>query len=430
MKIKLSLFLAQRYLVAKWSLMSTLSILMISFGVVTLITVLSIMNGFHSTFKTKILETNSFHLAVQPGYNEVSIDKNITILSENKEIISIVPYFDGEGILKTDRLTRGMVIKALPSDILERDAGFKREIEVPEGSFDLTNKDNILIGIELAREAGLKVGDFVSVLTFRGSSVQSSLPQFNVFQVTGFFKTGYWDYDKNLSYISIDSSYRLFGIGRDDLSLGIKINNIFKADRVAAWMRSNLASDVWIYTWMDMNRPLFEALHNEKVGIGFVVMLIIISAGFNIIGSLVMTVMDKRREIGILRALGAEPSLITRVFVLDGLYIGFFGTIGGVFTGFLLTLNIERIFGFFEVVVNGLRNMFYILYLMPMGRPPLSGFEILSDSIYYLEGVPVEIHFSDVLIVAALTLVISVLAAFYPARKASLMKPVETIKYE
>ena len=114
MKLKLSLFLARRYLIAKWSLMSTLSILMIAFGIITLITVLSIMNGFHNTFRRKILETNSFHLIVQPNYDsQYTIDNSISILSNNKEIISIVPYYDGEGIIKTDYVTRGFVIKAV-----------------------------------------------------------------------------------------------------------------------------------------------------------------------------------------------------------------------------------------------------------------------------------------------------------------------------
>jgi len=180
---------------------------------------------------------------------------------------------------------------------------------------------------------------------------------------------------------------------------------------------------------MDINRSLFEALHNEKVGIAFVVMLIIISGAFNIMGSLIMTVMDKKREIGILRAVGAKPSLITKIFVIDGFYIGVIGTLIGVFTGLLITLNIEKIFHFFENIVNMLRSLVYLIYLKPMGIPIPKKFEILSRSIYYIEGVPVEIHFPDVLIVSILAIFISVVAAYYPARKASLMKPIDTIRY-
>jgi lipoprotein-releasing system permease protein len=273
-------------------------------------------------------------------------------------------------------------------------------------------------------------GDYISVVTIHGVDLTSAKPLFNLFQVSGLFKTGYWEYDKNMAYVSLNAAYKLFDIGRDDLNLGLKIINIFKADRIADWLHSNLEVGHFIFTWMDINRPLFEALQNEKVGIGFVVMLIIVSGAFNIIGSLVMTVMDKRREIGILRALGAEPPLITRVFIIDGIYIGFIGTLIGVFTGFLLTLNIEKIFNFFELIVNGVREIIYILYLMPLQKPPMPVFEILSDSIYYLEGVPVEIHYKDVIIISVLSLLLSVLAAYYPARKASLLKPVENIRYE
>ncbi len=431
MKLKLSLFLARRYLIAKWSLMSTLSILMIAFGIITLITVLSIMNGFHNTFRRKILETNSFHLIVQPNYDShYTIDNSISILSNNKEIISIVPYYDGEGIIKTDYVTRGFVIKALPQNILDLDMGFNREIDITRGTFDLSDDDTIIIGEELAREAGVLPGDYVSIVTFEGKDLASARPKFSLFYVSGTFKTGYWEYDKNMAYVSLEAAYRIFNIERSELTLGLKIDNFYKADRVVDWAHSNLRIGHYIYTWMDLNRPLFEALQNEKVGIGFVVMLIIVSGAFNIIGSLIMTVMDKKREIGILRAIGAEPHLITQVFVFDGLYIGFIGTVIGVFTGFLLTLNIESIFNFFEFIVNGIRELVYLFYLMPLGRLPFHEFEILSDSIYYLEGVPVEIHFKDVIIVSILSLLLSVLAAYYPARKAAQLKPVENIRYE
>ena len=431
MKIKLSLFLAKRYLMAKWSLMSTLSILMISFGVITLIVVLSIMNGFHNTFRRKILETNTYHVIIQSNFSEnLTLDNIKSILFKNKDIISVVPYFDGEGIIKSKWYTKGIIIKAFPKNLLQIDSGFRNEIKIPYGEFDLTSPDHILLGEELARESGVEIGDFVSILTFESEEFSFAQPNFKVFKVVGIFKTGYWEYDKNMAYINLDTAYNLFGIEFSDITIGLKIKNIFRADKVVHWLRNNGLIDYYILTWMDINRILFEALHNEKVGIGFVVMLIIISGAFNIIGSLIMTIMDKRKEIGILRAIGATPSLITRIFVLDGFYIGIIGSSIGVFLGFFLTLNIENIFSVFESIVNGLKRIFYVLFLLPLNRPPLPDFEILSDSIYYLEGVPVEIHFWDVFIVSMLAVIISVIAAYYPAKKASITKPVETIRYE
>ena len=431
MKMKLSLFLAKRYLMAKWSLMSTLSILMISFGIITLIVVLSIMNGFHNTFRKKILETNTYHVILQSSYeNHYSLNNIKSILFKNKEIISIIPYFDGEGIIKSRWATKGIIIKAFPKDILQRDSGFRNEIKIPEGEFDLSEDDHILLGEELARETGVYIGDFVSILTFRGEDISFAQPTFKIFQVVGFFKTGYWEYDRSMAYINLDTAYKLFGIEETDLTIGIKIKNIFKADKIVHWIRNNGLGDFYILTWMDINRILFEALRNEKMGLGFVVMLIIVSGAFNIIGSLVMTIMDKRKEIGILRAIGATPSLITRIFVIDGFYIGIIGSAVGVFMGFFLTLNIEKIFSLFEFIVNGLKRIIYVLFLLPQNKPFPPTFEILSDSIYYLEGVPVEIHFWDVFIISMLAIFISVIAAYYPAKKASLTKPVDTIRYE
>ncbi len=297
MKIKTLLYFAKKYLTAKWSLMSTLSILMISFGVITLIAVLSIMNGFHNTFRTKILETNTYHIIIQPSLSDQFSLTNIkSVLKKNKDIISVIPYFDGEGIIKSRWSTRGIIIKAFPEDVLQQDSGFKNEIKVPKGEFDLSEDDHILLGEELAREMGVFVGDFVSVLTFRGEDISFSQPAFKVFEVVGYFKTGYWEYDKNMAYISINTAYGLFGIEKKDLAIGVKINNISRVDKVVNWMKNNGLDNLYILTWVDMNRVLFEALQNEKVGIGFVVMLIIVSGAFNIIGSLVMTVMEKRKE--------------------------------------------------------------------------------------------------------------------------------------
>ncbi len=409
--------------------MSTLSILMIAFGVITLITVLSIMNGFHTTFRKKILETNTYHVIVQPHERESSLEKRIARLLENDQVLAVIPHYDGEAIVNSPFVTRGAILKALPGNILSLDPGFRREIRVTGGAFDLEGKNSIVLGEELARDAGVRVGDYLTVLTLRKGDLTASQPQFNLFKVNGFFKTGYWEYDKNMAYISLESAYRAFGIGEQDLTLGLKVENLFRADRVAGWI-TGFAPASAVYTWMDINRPLFEALQNEKVGIGFVVMLIIVSGAFNIIGSLIMTVMDKKREIGILRALGATPLLITRVFVMDGLFIGLLGTVVGVFSGFILTLNIEKIFSFFESVVNALKDVVYHLFFSPLGYAPFVEFELLSDSIYYLEGVPVEIHFLDVFVMSVLSLLLSVLAAYYPARKAALMNPVESIRYE
>ena len=430
MKI-LSFYLAKRYLTAKWSLMSTLSILMISFGIVTLITVISIMNGFHTNFRRKILETNTYHIIIQNNnYRNNSNQYIKSILSKNKEIISIIPYYDGEGIIKSSWSTRGVVIKALPKDVLTKDKGFRREIKIPYGRFDLTSPFNIIVGEELAKEIGINVGDKISILTFKGENLSLSTPNIRIMKVVGLFKTGYWDYDRSMVYISLNAAYRIFGITYEDLTLGIKVKNIFKVDRVVRWIERKLDNNVYIRTWIDMNRPLFEALKNEKIAIGFVVFLIIISGAFNVIGSLIMTIMEKRREIGILRAIGATPALIKKVFVIDGLYIGVLGTLIGDSIGLFVTIHIEKIFHLFEIVINFFKDIVYNLFLSPLGYLPIPDIKLLSKSIYYIEGVPVEIHLLDILTISIMAVGISVLAAYYPANKAANLKPVDAIRYE
>ena len=427
----LSFYLAKRYLTAKWSLMSTLSILMISFGIITLITVISIMNGFHTNFRRKILETNTYHIIIQNNNYRNNTNQYIkSILSKNKEIISIIPYYDGEGIIKSSWSTMGIVIKALPKDVLELDNGFKREIKLPFGKFDLTKSYNIILGEELAKEIGVSVGDKVSILTFKGENLDLSAPSIRLMNIVGLFKTGYWDYDRSMVYISLDAAHKIFGISSNDLALGIKIKNIFKVNKVAKWIRNKLNKNIYLRTWIDMNRPLFEALKNEKIAIGFVVFLIIISGAFNIIGSLIMTIMEKKKEIGILRAIGATPSLIKKIFVIDGLYIGILGTLIGVSTGLFITIHIEKIFHLFEIIVNFFKDIIYNLFLSPLGFMPVPDIILLSKSIYYIEGVPVEIHLLDIIVISVMAVGISVLAAYYPASRAANLKPVDAIRYE
>ena len=429
MNLKFSFFLARKYIKHKWSLMTTLSILMISFGIVTLTAILSIMNGFHSTFRKKILETNTYHIIIFP---ELAINtlKNINpILSKNKDIISIIPYFDGEAIIKSNWGMRGIIVKALPENILGKDEGFKREIKVTSGKFDISN-NNIMIGEELGRELSVNPGDYVSLLTFGRGETLSSIPSVRLFKVSGFVKTGYWDYDRSMVFISLDAARSVFGISESQFYIGLKIKNIFRAERVKQWLEKHLLEPNYVSTWMEVNRALFEALQNEKMGIGFVVMLIIISGGFNIVGSLVMIVMDKRKDIGILRALGASPSIIMRTFIMDGLIIGMVGTLIGITVGLFLTIHIQEIFNLFEWIINGIRDLINILILQPLGRELYGRFELLSDSVYYIEGVPTEIHFWDVFTVSILAIIVSVVAALYPAKKASQTNPVDVIRSE
>lgn len=427
----LSFYLARRYLTAKWSLMSTLSIFMISFGIVTLISVISIMNGFQENFRRKILETNTYHIIIQSYKYRKNSNRYIkSILSKNKEIISIIPYYDGEGIIKSSWSTRGIIIKSLPKDVLEKDKGFKREIQIPDGKFDLSKSYNIVVGEELAKEIGVKVGDKVSILTFKGENLSISVPNARLMKVVGLFKTGYWDYDRSMVYVSLNAAYNIFGITKKDLIFGLKISNIFKVNKVVRWINQKVNNDIYIRTWIDMNRPLFEALKNEKIAIGFVVFMIIISGAFNVIGSLIMTIMDKKKEIGILRAIGATPSLIKKVFVIDGLYIGVLGTIIGVSTGLFITIHIEKVFHIVELVINFLKDIIYKLFLFPLGYLPIPDIKLLSKSIYYINGVPIDIHFLDVIVISIMAIIISVLAAYYPASKASKLKPVDTIRYE
>jgi len=235
------------------------------------------------------------------------------------------------------------------------------------------------------------------------------VPRMKQFKVVGIFNVGMYEYDSSLAYISLKEAQRFFGMGEAVTGIEIKVDDLYKAKEVARVIQRNLGFPYWTKDWMEMNKNLFSALRLEKVIMFIILFLIVFVAAFNIVGTLIMVVMEKNKDIAILKSMGATSRSIMKIFIIEGLIIGAVGTILGALSGLLAAINMETIAGYVERVL---------------------GFEVFPRDVYYLDRFPSEVNSVDVVIIIIVALMLCFLATLYPSWKASNLDPAEALRYE
>jgi len=268
----------------------------------------------------------------------------------------------------------------------------------------------IVLGIELARNIDAALGDRISVISPMGTMTPAGpVPRMASFKVTGIFEVGMYEYDSSLAFISLPDSQRFFRMGDAATGVEVKIADIYAAEKIADDIMTHIKGPYWTRTWMEMNRNLFSALKLEKVAMFIILTLIILVAALNIISTLIMVVMEKGKDIAILKSLGASSASIMKIFMIEGVIIGVVGTALGTSLGLITALNLEGIIGFVE-------RSFH--------------FKVLPPSVYYIDKFPSKVDPGVVVIVALISIGISFLATVYPSWQASRFDPVEGLRYE
>ncbi len=421
-------FIGFRYLKSKRkqtfiSVITFISITGIVVGVMALIIVLSVMTGFEEDLKDKILGVTSHVVVAQYGgtmsdYEIVAATASgaegvvgATFFTYNQAMLSVPSTEYGAGgvsgavVRGIDPSTAGDVT-ILPERIIE---GKFEDINIEFGN-DEGLLPGILIGRELSMALGAGVGDEVSVISPSGAtSGLSGVPRMAKFQVVGIFQFGMYEYDASLAFMSVKNSQKFFQMGDVVTGVELKIEDIYDADKVSDRLYSILGTPYYTRTWIDMNRNLFSALKLEKTAMFIILSLIIIVAALNIISTLIMVVMEKGKDIAILKSLGATQKSIMKIFMLEGIVIGFFGTLLGTFLGVLVAVNLGGI-------VSAIEDKF--------------DFKVLPPEVYYLDRLPSEVDPTAVVLIAMVSLVISFLATLYPSWQASKHDPVEGLRYE
>ncbi len=386
-------------------IISIFSFLGIMLGVAILIIVMSVMNGFKTDLTNKILGLNP-HIVVQPnGFN--LNDNYISRIKNSFKDISISKTYSGEGVIIINDKAKGIIFKGV-NNKEKKIKEFLKE-NVVSGDTEKFNKNNVFIGSELAFNLNLKEGDKINLMSSAFVATPlGSLPKQENFRIAGIFNTGFVEFDQNIIFLTIEDALSIFDKDAKDQNLEIYLKDPLKADLYKKKIEK-LNQNYFIYTWSDLNKSFFSALKVERNVMFIILTLIIIIAAFNIISGLTILIKNKTKEIAILKTLGLNNSSIKKSFFLTGFTIGFFATISGIILGIIFSSNIESVRIFLSKVFN---------------------LEIFPSDIYFLEKLPSEINLNSIFIIFILSLLVSAIASYIPARNISKMKTFRALKYD
>jgi lipoprotein-releasing system permease protein len=423
------LFISRRYLRAKRkqvfvSVITFISVFGIFLGVAALIIVLAVMNGFEEDLRTKILGIKS-HIELTtdmtgPMKNYQQVREKITGI---EGIVASTPFIYSQAMIRNGNGVSGVVIRALDTQSAFKVINLGK---VKEGNLEYLNtipqeialnyRDNgtipagIVIGKEMARNMGILLYDTITIISpVSISTPMGMVPRMGKFIVVGIFESGFYEYDSTLAYLSLESCQKFLQMGDAVTGIDIKVDDIYKADVIAKKIQNRLGFPFWTQNWMQMNKNLFSALKLEKRVMFIILSLIVLVAAFNIISALIMIVMEKNKDIAILKSMGATSRSIMKIFIFQGMIIGVIGTFFGCIAGILIALNLQQVSSFVERVFH---------------------FKFLPGDVYYLSELPSKVNYSDVFIIVAGTLIICFLSTIYPSLRASKTDPAEALRYE
>ena len=386
-------------------IISIFSFLGIMLGVAILIIVMSVMNGFKTELTNKILGLNP-HIVIQSNGFDIE-DNYISKIKNNFKDVSVSKTYSGEGIIINNGQAKGIIFKGVNKN--ENKIKNFLENNIVSGDIKKFKKNKIFIGSELAFNLNLNEGDKINLMSSAFVATPlGSLPKQESFNIAGIFNTGFVEFDQNIIFLTTDDALSLFDKETKDQNLEIYLKDPLDANIYKKQIQ-NFNQNYFIYTWSDLNKSFFSALKIERNVMFIILTLIIIVAAFNIISGLTILIKNKTKEIAILKTLGLNNTSIKKSFFLTGFTIGFFATISGIFLGIVFSLNIEKI----RVILSTVFKL-----------------EIFPSDIYFLEELPSEVNLLSILIIFILSLLVSAIASYIPARHISKMKTFRALKYE
>ncbi len=410
----LPFFIGLRYTRAKRrnhfiSFISAISMGGLVLGVMALIVVLSVMNGFDRELRQRILGMVP-HATITAAQGELTDWQNLSAtVAEIPGIEAIAPFIEGQGMMTSNGQVKGFMlygidptleatVSILPNHMI---AGSLDDLE--PGSF------SIILGDILARSLGVAVGDKVTVVLPDASINPAGIfPRMKRFTVAGMFSVGA-DLDASLAYISIEDAARFMRFDEGVQGLRLRTDDLFKAPALSWQAAMALPGQYYVSDWTRTQGRLFQAIQMEKTMVGLLLTLIVVVAAFNIVSTLVMVVTDKQADIAILRTFGAKPRTIMAIFMVQGSVIGVVGTVLGTALGIVMALNVSAVVSFLETIL---------------------GVTFLDPGVYFISDLPSELLWSDVVMIASGSLILSFIATLYPSWRAAKTQPAEALRYE
>ncbi len=391
------------------SFSSLTSMLGVGLGVMALITVLSVMNGFEKELTQRILGMASHATIVERGESLSDWKMLAEEVEHHPGIVGVAPYFHAEGMLTHAKNVTGTIVRGILPEEEPKVSVIADKMILGKFSNLVAGEFDILLGKELARALGVTIGDKVTLVAPQTNITPAGiLPRLKRFTVVGIFEIGMHEFDSALAMIHMDDAMRLF---RKDgpTGLRIKTDNILTAPTVSRNVVAQLPGYFWVTDWTQRHANFFRALKMEKTVMFFILTLIIAVAAFNIISTMVMTVTDKQADIAVLRTIGISPKSILAIFMIQGTLIGVVGILFGIISGIWLATNVETI-------VPVIENML--------------GMKFLSADVYYISDLPSDMHWSDVITISIISFIFCILATIYPALRAAHTQPAEALRYE
>ncbi|SDF89056.1 lipoprotein-releasing ABC transporter permease subunit [Desulfovibrio legallii] len=408
--MRFELFVALRYLFSRRkqtfiSVISVMSILGVALGVGALVVVLGVYNGLTTDMRDKILGANAH--AIVLSYVPSAFENAPDVVKRVRAVEGVTgatPFIYTEVMLSGASGVKGIVLRGIDPQSAPSVLSMLRQMRAGAVS-DLQKEGapGIIVGDELAKRLGLGLGSRVNLLSPSGQKTASGYaPRIRPFAVAGIFKTGMFEYDSSLAFVSLAAARDVLGLPEGYLSgVEITVADLFAADKIAARIGTELGSPFYARSWMEMNANLFAALKLEKIGMFILLAMVVLIGSFSIVTTLVMLVMEKTRDIAIMMSMGATRGMIRRIFMLQGSIIGAIGTLLGYAMGLSLGWLLKR----------------YQFIKLP-------------ENVYTLDHLPISISLTDVLVIGASAMLLCFLATLYPARQAARLEPAEALRYE
>jgi lipoprotein-releasing system permease protein len=392
------------------SFISAVSMAGIALGVMALIVVLSVMNGFQEELRARILGVAA-HMEISGPAGVLGDWQGLAAqVAKHPEVRGSAPFVGGQGLLAVGSETKGTMLRGVLPGREDQVAEFTRQMrsgrlaDLTPGGF------NIVLGLDLARALGVYVGDKVTLIVPQGVITPAGmLPRMKQFTVVGIFRVGMYEYDAGLALLHIDDAAKMYRLGEGVSGLRVKLADMERAPWVTRDLAKSLVGDFYISDWTMSHTNFFRAVQIEKRMMFIILLLIVAVAAFNIVSTLVMAVTDKQPDIAILRTLGASPASVMKVFMVQGSLIGVIGTGVGVLAGVLLALNVETVVPWIEKAV---------------------GLDLFPADVYYISELPSKVVWSDVFWIGGISLLLAFLATLYPSWRASRVQPAEALRYE
>lgn len=392
------------------SFITLTSILGIALGVTALITVLSVMNGFESELRERILGMTS-HAAISDWSGQLGNWRALeSELQREPRVTGWAPYVEGQVMLNAGRRVSGSILRGILPELEARVSEVTQNLVAGDIDSLQPGEYGIVLGVELANYLGVVPGNKVTVITPQVTSTPAGiLPRLRRFTVTGVFKVGMFEYDRNLALVHLGDAAKLYRLGDSVSGLRLKLSDLFEAPRVTADLSNTLPNYLRVTDWTHAHSNFFRAIQTEKRVMFIILLLIVAVAAFNIVSTLVMVVTDKKGDIAILITQGLTPASVMGIFMVLGTIIGAVGTVLGTVGGVALALNVETI-------VPAIESFF--------------GVHFLPADVYYISELPSKLIWSDVYQITSLAFLLALLATLYPAWQASRVNPAEVLRYE